>query len=256
MKTILTEFSQQKSCTSTVFCEACEEDEVPCFACFNSVKGEPTYFLDTQETRYYFHKSCAELPAKIQHPLHLQHPLTLHHHSSFFVCEGCSLLTAGFRYRCKECRFNLNVPCASKFEDQVWKPSVETHTVYHRHKLQLVHSLPEFFKFWACCCCQKSCINPFYICKSCIGKDPFVIHKHCLDTLPRQVQSSFHPEHALFIRRFRPTLTKVRTCSACGEIIEGVGLTCGDCRLRFHVSCGRQTRQGLRLENLHEHEMH
>ena len=47
----------------------------PCYGCGEAVYG-PSY--SCEECRYYVHhKSCAELPLGLHHPLHPKHPLIL-----------------------------------------------------------------------------------------------------------------------------------------------------------------------------------
>ncbi|KAK5786533.1 hypothetical protein PVK06_041170 [Gossypium arboreum] len=74
------------------------------------------------------HISCADklnsdLPHEIVHPLHLQHRLQLEwRYEKDFICDKCLYVsTAGYRYICSSCDFNLDLTCASSASAQLPK---------------------------------------------------------------------------------------------------------------------------------------
>ncbi|XP_052297212.1 uncharacterized protein LOC127902346 [Citrus sinensis] len=81
-----------------------------CHLCETSLQG-PAYSCGTCELS--IHKSCAELPVKIDHPFH-RHPLTLSktNHSSN-RCRACLDECSCVAYKCHECCYNLHYRCTS-----------------------------------------------------------------------------------------------------------------------------------------------
>jgi hypothetical protein len=90
------------------------ENEVVCSGCKKSVSCGPAYKC-SQYCIFYLHKSCAELPHEIQHPVHPNHTLLLeapisdhtHCDACCKVCKGC------FVYMCHSCNFGLDIECVS-----------------------------------------------------------------------------------------------------------------------------------------------
>ncbi|KFK40641.1 hypothetical protein AALP_AA2G022900 [Arabis alpina] len=76
------------------------------------------------ECDFIFHEACANAPRRIQHALH-PHLLTLKANSGYsygaFECDACVRDCGGFDYQCKECKFDLDVRCASISEPFVYK---------------------------------------------------------------------------------------------------------------------------------------
>lgn len=228
-----------------------------CSACNGPLEGTPTYYIEPINGQAYgLHKACTELPGKIeQHPLHPQHILTVSNQFTYFICDGCGYVSKSMRYRCKDCKLKLDFHCVSKIDGKVWKKRVKIYSLYHRHKLQLFYGDgAQLFDDKCCPCCLKDYRSPSYACTTCIRNydSVFFIHKFCLESIPQRVQSSFHPQHPLSIAR----IPAYCLCSACGFPIKTFALTCGECNLDFHVSCGSRTRPGLRLNHLHPHDMH
>lgn len=116
MKTILVELCQKVDYDTTSFSKACEEPVVICFSCFRSVNGEPTYILEGKKRFYYLHKSCAELPAEIQHP---QHTL-----SSFFYLRMWGLQSSLFWFA-KSVNSNYMSPVVPKLKVKYGKPKLK-----------------------------------------------------------------------------------------------------------------------------------
>lgn len=234
--------------------QTCREyDGLTCFACKDPVIRVEHFILKTPDDRQFcFHKSCFYLPGDIDHPLH-HHPLTVHR-SGRFVCDGCHHVSSGFKYQCNNinCSFKLDFSCASTLNGKKSEQILELRTSYHRHKLKLVYfrrsSPAKFFKDLVCSGCLKTSTDPLYVCSDRCG---FFIHKSCLDTLPREFNSLFHPHHPLFLT----TDIYNTTCEVCNGEIPGLALRHYSGQM-FHISCAtRQLTQGLSLTH-HEHVMY
>ena len=110
-----------------------------CDICETSLQG-PAYSCGTCE--FSIHKSCAELPLKIDHPFHC-HPLTLsktNHHR----CDACLDECSGMAYRCHECCYNLHYHCTAL------KPSINFKG-HDEHALIYFEKLPSKPKCEAWC---------------------------------------------------------------------------------------------------------
>ncbi|KAL5853742.1 hypothetical protein ACOSQ3_008860 [Xanthoceras sorbifolium] len=208
-----------------------KDDDHPmyCSICCKVICG-PAYI--TGEDTGHFHKACAELPGKIQHPLHSQHPLKigdLRRGFHEFVCDGCWHYSVSFKYQCKMCNFKLDFQCVSKHDQrQALEERMIITNYIHGHELELLPIL--FFGIR----------DSAYVCFQCM----FFIHGSCLGTIPYQVESSFHPQHPLLPHVITGGSTD---CRGCGAHLAGIGLRCQRCRYSFHVSCGKHTTPGIRL---------
>ncbi|KAL5783654.1 hypothetical protein ACOSP7_008683 [Xanthoceras sorbifolium] len=233
------------------FCEGKCDPEY-CFICFKLI-CEPAYITNEAEQ---MHKSCGELPVEIQHPLHPRHPLKIQFLERDFgdlICDGCRHMSLSFNYECKKCKFHLDVKCVLEYEGQALVEKVEAFTNYHRHKLQLLHAsisllaLQHLNKYIFCCSCLEPLRDSFYACVRC----GLFIHQSCLDTIPEQVESSFHAQHPLFPRI---TTSGYERCRGCGKRVKGIELRCQRCEYSFHVSCGKHTTPSIRLV-VHKHNL-
>ena len=95
-----------------------------CLGCTESVYG-PGYYcrecgLVDRWYKYRHHKSCAELPLGLHHPLHPIHPLILFDEKTHYPeeeektkCQVCNESRRQYTYRCYRCDFNLHATCAS-----------------------------------------------------------------------------------------------------------------------------------------------
>ncbi|KAK1583037.1 hypothetical protein Q3G72_020498 [Acer saccharum] len=257
----------------TLYCNGC--NEVMCFPGY-ACEGNSSY------CSFYLHKSCAELPPKILHPLH-PHPLTcsltdesesdddnvfnirsrgLNRNPMFVICNGCrDLYYSGFKFRCSWCGFNLDAKCASKQDleyHQTFK-ELTLYRFYHKHALNLcnVRKIDEPIP---CCCCRQmiSTGSSAYCCLQC----KFFIHESCTE-IPLEVQHPFHPQHLLLaqavegkIRRWEYAASD-RYCNACKSSINGVRISCNMCKFHLHVSCANQNRWASPLKHkCHEHNMY
>ncbi|XP_059430968.1 uncharacterized protein LOC132164468 [Corylus avellana] len=90
------------------------ENEVVCSGCDKSVCG-PAY--KCSDCNFFLHKSCAELPTEIQHPVHPNHTLVLDAPSKIRFCDAClKCCERCFAYECRSCNFDLDIECASGWQ--------------------------------------------------------------------------------------------------------------------------------------------
>jgi hypothetical protein len=118
---------------------------------------------------FILHKSCAELPRELEHPLHPKHPLLLIYEYSLereIKCEGCNRENDlwGLIYYCSHCNFSLESKCASL-------PLTVQAEIHHEHPLTLVRRSNSF----TCDACGKEGKGMFYLCAVC----PFLVHLQC-----------------------------------------------------------------------------
>ena len=104
-----------------------------CYGCWELVLG-PSYSC-IKCKGYVHHKSCAELPLGLDHPLHPLHSLILcdewkyKNDKEFSKCNICKENHSKYTYLYSRCDFNLHVGCASllptleaEFHDHPWTP--------------------------------------------------------------------------------------------------------------------------------------
>ena len=117
------------------------------------------------------HKSCAELPLGLHHPLHPIHPLILfspgtcapniwaleydREDRQFHKCELCKEYKDVYTYRCSRCDFNLDIKCASL------APTMDAE--FHHHPLTPVWKWITF----TCDLCGKEDKGTPYLCHLC-----------------------------------------------------------------------------------------
>ncbi|WOG83610.1 hypothetical protein DCAR_0102787 [Daucus carota subsp. sativus] len=192
-------------------------ENAKCHVCNKSVIGYPTYTctsLDDIDCRnLYLHKTCAELPATINHHTHDEHPLTLLLRPVNYICSVCDL-DVRFAYACDTCNFDLCIRCVE----------LPTKVTHHKHESHLLAFLP-----CSDCCdvCYRNvrfayvCDNcEFNVCVSCAFEQRVLRHdgheKHILTLMPRE---------ALF------------KCDACGEEAKDSSYVCTTCDFWIHKSC-------------------
>ncbi|XP_059656797.1 uncharacterized protein LOC132303525 [Cornus florida] len=215
-----------------------------CSACGLCIEGTVYVCL---YFNFLLHKSCAELPRQIKHPFHPPHPLVLHY-KNFSVnssnssavsyrCKACKCSGLGFKYRCGECDFEMDVTCASltystlKFE-------------IHKHPLAIFND-PTFTKRKTdssvnCNICENFTSFPFFRCVPC----DFSIKLCCFSILPYTFKHSNH-RHSLtltysFIKdHLDNDFDSEYYCDVCEEMRELPEPTyyCEDCHCVAHTGC-------------------
>ncbi|KAI8009597.1 Guanine nucleotide exchange factor SPIKE 1 [Camellia lanceoleosa] len=88
--------------------------EVSCYVCQQPISG-PTYSC-RQCQHFSLHKVCAELPTKMEHPMHPEHHLILlpdlPYSQLAYECSACQQPYESFTYSCFDCNFQLDILCA------------------------------------------------------------------------------------------------------------------------------------------------
>ncbi|XP_075648601.1 uncharacterized protein LOC142619397 [Castanea sativa] len=204
----------------------------PCWACGKLVFG-PSYSC-IKCTGYYHHKSCAELPRELQHPLHPKHPLILFDESKFYEdeeyskCKVCKEYREEYTYGCFRCNFNLHNKCA-------YLP-LTLESEVHDHPLTRIW---KFMKF-TCDLCGKEGDLPF-LCAQC----NFCIHKTCASSYLRRVKAvrHNHPLHLTYSSLEVPQ-SDSPFCQLCVRKVDiDYGFYyCSSCDYVAHLDCSMDER--------------
>jgi hypothetical protein len=156
-------FSHEKH--PLMFVEEFENDEeireIVCSGCDKSIYA-PAY--KCYHCNFFLHKSCAELPLEIQHPVHPNHTLVLKKPLKSKICDACrGDCERCFAYRCDSCNFDLDIECASGWQT---KPGD-----CHQHDFfPILHQI-----HFSCEVCGKDCNSAAQVCRIC----QLVTHATC-----------------------------------------------------------------------------
>ena len=210
-----------------------------CWGCKEEVYG-PSYSC-IKCLRYVHHKSCAELPLGLHHPLHPKHPLILFSprryenkdvkdYSKCVVCKEDR--NQEYRYRCSRCDFNLHIRCADlplTIESEV-----------HDHPLTRIWKLVKF----TCDLCGKEGHVAPYQCAPC----NFWTHKGCASYLCR-VKVIRHKHPLDLIHSLEVHQSDSRFCQICVQKVDtNYGLYyCSRCDFVAHLDCAmdKENREEL-----------
>jgi hypothetical protein len=142
------------------------------------------------------HKSCAELPLELQHPIHSEHPLILHktppYKGKTCTCQGCTSPCKWFVYHCALCKFDLDIKCVSlplTIKTEIHEHPLTHHNcaslprivkhIRHKHPLVLTCSLNQDDhcnnRFCQLCTTLVDTNHGVYYCSSC----DYVVHLDC-----------------------------------------------------------------------------
>ncbi|WOG90140.1 hypothetical protein DCAR_0209383 [Daucus carota subsp. sativus] len=200
-----------------------------CYVCDKTVIGTPTYTCTSKSVgcqSFYLHKSCAELPPKINHNEHNQHPLTYQQCHTNHLCDIC-YFGIKFAYSCLEanCDFNVCVSCAS--EERVF-----LHEGHKGHTLTLLQRVALF----VCDACGEEAKDFSYICNIC----QFWIHKKCALS-PFHISVLNYHHHPLTLIYSIPFMHRYfeRFCAICDKELH-VNMWmyyCHKCTYFVHMKC-------------------
>lgn len=207
------------------------KDNASCFICHEEItKGTSVYYCNNSAddcNNLFMHKSCAELPEKIDYPMHPQHTLVQSLKRRIRTCDVCA--ARDNVYTCRPCRFDV---CLSCYYD---KDHNFRHQGHSQHTLTL---LPREAKFF-CNACATIDLDFSYVCNVC----PFWMHKECAET-PTILKCKFH-EHDLVLAYSFPEkyLTFMHYCSICDETLARNFWVyyCVNCRFFAHIKCCTST---------------
>ncbi|OMO66519.1 Zinc finger, PHD-type [Corchorus capsularis] len=219
-------------------------DDTICNGCIRPI-STTDHFYTCKKCSFFLHKSCAELPRVIGHPIH-KHLLKLEKSKEIFFCRACARLYNGFVYTCdnEDCSriywdgFKLDIQC-SLLPDSLRHPSHEQH--------RLFLSLDDYKG--DCRGCPNKGITTAYRCtKPC----DFAVDVRCL-TLPQTIGSKCmeeyepgqHHEHNF---TFVDNIWDCPPCEECGKICYRQALKCEECNYTIHWICPREN--DLRLASL------
>ena len=203
---------------------------------------------------YWHHKSCAEVPLGLHHPLHPIHPLILfdekthypeEEHKQKTKCQLCNESCRQYTYRYYRCDFNLHATCASL------PPTIQSSQVHH-------HPLTPFWKWMSFTCdlCAqevKSIPNQCALCSYCI-------HNTCA-SLPRTLKVEYH-RHPLHLTHSSLEVElhqfESRFCQRCAQKVNTNSgfYYCSKCDFVAHLDCAAdyRNRENVNLLELKEEE--
>ena len=192
-----------------------------CYGCREQLSG-PRYRC-TECQWFGLHKSCAEQPRELRHPLQPKHPLFLIKANQGGKYEGCNedhLDAYSFIYNCFDCNFNLDRKCASL------PLTIEPEN--HAHPLTLMRKSVSF----TCNACGKQGKGMSYVCIIC----PFLVHLECA-SFPLIVK---HIRHTHPLNLLTSPLLKSDNCFAnCVKNVDTDYMVyyCSTCDFVTHLHC-------------------
>jgi hypothetical protein len=216
-----------------IFNEELDEDYKSsyCDVCWKRISG-PNYICN--RCKFMIHKSCAELPRELKHPLHPKQPLLLTHWNLFkgkSKCDGCNRENIqGFRYHCSYCNFSLECRCASL-------PLTIQTEIHHEHPLTLVRRSNCF----TCDACGKEGNGMFYLCAIC----PLLVHTEECISYPSLVKHIRHRHPLHLTKSLKPHLNQSdhRLCLLCVKNVSTNHMFyyCSTCDFVTHLQCAATT---------------
>ena len=208
-----------------------ERQGIHCRGCREPVLG-PSYSCIICNN-FYHHKSCAELPLVLHHPLHLTHALILFDYEKIYKddktyskCIVCKQFRKEYIYRCSHCNFNLHNKCASL------PPTMKVEV--HDHPLTRIWKPMNF----TCDLCGKEGSVPI-LCPPC----NFAIHPSCASCL-RKVKVLRHDHPLDLIHSLEVLQSDSRVCQLCVQNVDThYGLYyCSRCDFVAHLDCAMYYR--------------
>ncbi|KAI3470793.1 hypothetical protein Pfo_027456 [Paulownia fortunei] len=156
-------------------------------------------------------------PRILQHFTDPKHPLHLLHIPKEFLCNGCTALGFGTRYRCDTCDVDLHEICATC-------PTATPSPLHPKHPLILVN---QPVNDRSCDLCGDLVHGLFYTCRAC----DFDVHPLCTQ-LPLHVKLPLHPQHLLKLQPASPA-----ACALCYKACTSWRYRCDTCSLDIHLEC-------------------
>ncbi|KAI8026081.1 hypothetical protein LOK49_LG02G01742 [Camellia lanceoleosa] len=207
-------------------------EAIVCNVCWENISGSA---FSCKNCSFFLHKSCAEFPEVMKHPIHA-HSLTLQQSSFSTVCGVCYDNIGGFTYHCRLCYFDLDIGCI-----------VRGQHFSSKHQLMILNEdekndVDERLSCYVCLQ-QITGSTAAYKCTNCSPSIYF--HKFCAQ-LPAEMEHPVHPEHPLVLLQVVPN--KFR-CDGCDIDLKEVIYRCFICNFNLDISCA------LRAPKL-KHESH
>ncbi|OMO97388.1 Zinc finger, PHD-type [Corchorus olitorius] len=216
-------------------------DDNICNGCMRPISS--THFYNCKKCSFFLHKSCAELPRVIGHPIHL-HLLKLERSYDTFFCKACGRLHDGFMYKCDNeyCRFELDIQC-SLLPDSLRHPSHEQHRLFLSHDYR-----------GDCRGCLEKGITTAY---RCTKRCDFAMDVKCL-TLPQTVKYKYD-KHPLTLAYYDNSDPNQMYCDVCEEERDSKPwfYYCAHCDNSAHQECALGPLPFMKIGTirwtLHEH---
>ncbi|PSS05650.1 Nucleoredoxin 1-1 like [Actinidia chinensis var. chinensis] len=218
----------------------------PCKICNQTISG-PFYNCD-ERCIFSIHISCAELPRHVQHPFHAQHTLLISpvkYHGQVDLCNACGGNIVGFKCKCTQCSFLLDIKCSVLTPTKKDSKSGEGHHQQEKkqtldrqpnHRHLLIKCNKDENYSYACTCCELPIDGDgpvyVYVCLECKA----LLHKSCAD-LPLSIQHPFHPSHPLILLPRSLYNSKRFWCDACGQERNGFTYRCLECNFDLDIHC-------------------
>nr|XP_023878549.1 uncharacterized protein LOC111991006 [Quercus suber] len=222
---------------SEVNCRGCQESAYDSIYC--CPKGGCPWYVH--------HKSCAEVPLGLHHPLHPLHPLILFDEKTVYPeekeksrCQVCKESRNEYTYRCYRCDFNLHMKCAV----------LQLEAEFHDHPLTPLGKSITF----TCDICGKEGKGVPNQCATCC----FWIHRSCA-SFPRRLKVVRH-KHPLHVTHSSLELRESdsRFCQLCVQKVDlRYGLYyCSKCNFVAHLNCAidKGSREDINLLELKDEE--
>ncbi|GMN39157.1 hypothetical protein TIFTF001_008392 [Ficus carica] len=210
-----------------------------CFACQSEWSAGPAYSCTSNSCENFLHKSCAELPRKVQHPCHPSCPLELHV-SKPRSCDSCCKKDCRLVFGCHQDGCNIVLCTECVFLTAIKCPS-------HDHFLLLVEKASCSIQCDACKKSYKSwadvvpdeinrTLSLLFRCMEC----DFNFHFLC-GPLPSTIK---YEEHIHPLTLFdRSVINEDDSCEYCCDVCEGERdprfriYCCTDCKFVAHIHC-------------------
>ncbi|XP_050383228.1 uncharacterized protein LOC126800003 [Argentina anserina] len=221
---LLLEREPKERCTGPLFCDGCQDPILgPTYTCINTFRRRRCGFN--------LHQKCAELPHKIEHPMHNKHPLFLLNILPDIkvrrICNVCNE-PCRFLYSCSNCDFNLDLKCASNWQNIIANDS-------HEHQFTVLRKKMSDLRVNCDVCGEFWTGTVYYMCSIC----QLLVHKECA-SLPHDIKKPDH-QHQLkltwFLENMYPNNLSCKVCSISIDKCRAA-YCCGECSSYVaHVAC-------------------
>ncbi|KAI3690028.1 hypothetical protein L2E82_48003 [Cichorium intybus] len=204
---------------------ACSDPIEVCHGCVQPLSLP--YYSCKDGCSFTLHKYCAELPLKLEHPLHPNHSLDLINtwgYEYHYQCIGCFSFGNTFVYRCQSsCGFYIDVNCA-------FLPKTIKHKSHKHPLIQVIDPEP------LCNACNKCYDGISYACKAC----NFILDIYCAMRSPNSLAHRYCRGHEIPLM-YPPIMDHPEDffCDICEtEMHPKFPLYyCHKCKNCFHLDC-------------------
>nr|XP_017257337.1 PREDICTED: uncharacterized protein LOC108226856 [Daucus carota subsp. sativus] len=205
------------------------ENKPMCYACnklvITTVQGS-AYTCATCKN-FFLHKTRAELPTQINHPMHNKHSLTLLPRLlPRITCDVCRHKWEHFLYRCEDCDFDVCLLCTLQ-EDRAFR-----HISHDDHFFKLIRREALF----SCDACGQEAKDSSYSCNNC----DFWMHTSCASSSTTVSMPNFH-RHPMQLIFAIPDMHRSsdQFCGKCKKLVRKNywSYYCQECAYFVHIRC-------------------